>query len=115
MPRCERGTLLAALSQVRSARRDSVRIDRTSDLHLNEGSEMTFRRSILALGIAFLLPACAPETDESIDGDFDTGEPMAETQTDDATYGDPYGETLTDETGVQLTLTDPDRYGAYIY
>jgi len=71
---------------------------------------MTFRRSILALGIALLLPACAPETDEPIDGDFDTGEPMAETETDDAAYGDP----LTDEAGVQLAIQESDTYGEYI-
>lgn len=77
---------------------------------------MTFRRSILALGIAFLLPACAPDGDDSAEADFDTGEPMAETEgdIDRPAYGDEMTNDAASEAGVRLMLHESDTYGAYI-
>lgn len=76
----------------------------------------------MALALAFLIPACAPETDEPIDGDFDTGEPMAETEMDDRTYGETYGETYgdpmtgeaDDEASARLTIQRSDTYGEFV-
>lgn len=70
---------------------------------------------LLAVALAFVLPACAPEADETAEGDFDTGEPMAETERE--LDRQPYGEPMTGdavEATVQLTVQASDVYGEYI-
>lgn len=83
------------------------------------------RSWLLALAVAFAIPAaCAPEADDTVEGDFDTGEQMAETSReaerpagerpmaergDDAAMAEAEGETT-----VQLTIRQSDQYGAFV-
>ncbi|MFW6088605.1 MAG: hypothetical protein ACODAB_02560 [Gemmatimonadota bacterium] len=71
---------------------------------------------LMALALAFLLPACAPETDDQVEGDFDTGEPMAETEgdVDRPGYGDATADDAASEASVQLTLQQSETFGEYI-
>jgi predicted lipoprotein with Yx(FWY)xxD motif len=85
----------------------------------NTGKERPARLArswLMAVALAFVLPACAPEADETAEGDFDTGEPMAETQRemDRQTYGEPLTDDAVSDAGVQLTIQESDTYGEFI-
>lgn len=68
------------------------------------------RSWLLAVALAFVIPACAPETDETAEGDLDIGEQMAETDADiEPLTGD-----AASEASVQLTLQQSDTYGEFI-
>ncbi|HSM07464.1 MAG TPA: hypothetical protein VLA33_00420 [Gemmatimonadota bacterium] len=79
-------------------------------------STRSSRSWLLAVALAFVLPACAPDADDTAQGDFDTGEPMAETEgdIDRPTYGDEMTGDAASEASVQLTLQESDTYGQYI-
>lgn len=97
------------------------------------------RTWILGLALAFMLPACAPEADETAEGNYDTEEELAETgEIED--YGDPERpaamadgadtvaggvtemadgqDTIGDRTGAgegtRLTLRESQTYGEYV-
>lgn len=83
---------------------------------------------LLAAALAFVLPAaaCAPEADDTAEGNLDTEEQMAETPRGDmetpageqpmAERGDTERMTgdVEGETTVQLTIRQSDQYGEYI-
>lgn len=76
----------------------------------NERPARSSRSWLLAVALAFVIPACAPEADETAEGDLDIGEQMAETETD----VEPMTDDVASEASVQLTLQQSDTYGAYI-
>lgn len=82
----------------------------------NQPSARPSRSWLLAVALAFVIPACAPEADDTADGDFDTGAPMAETEgdIDRSPYGDEMAGDAATEASVQLTLQESDIYGEYI-
>lgn len=82
----------------------------------NQNSARSSRSWLLAVALAFMIPACAPEADDTAEADFDTGEPMAETEgdIDRPAYGDEMTGDAASEASVQLTLQESDTYGAYI-
>lgn len=82
----------------------------------NQGSTRPSRSWLLAVALAFVIPACAPEADDTAQGDFDTGEPMAETEgdIDRPAYGDEMTGDVASEAGVQLTVQESETYGQYI-
>lgn len=76
---------------------------------------------LLAVALAFVIPACAPETDETVEGDFDTDEQMAETPQDMDRRADGEMDRRTDamadtrgEGSVQLSLEQSPTYGEYL-
>lgn len=81
----------------------------------NDSSTRSSRSWLLAVALAFVIPACAPEADDTAQGDFDTGEPMAETEgVDRPAYGDEMPGDAASEASVQITLQQSDTYGDYI-
>lgn len=72
-----------------------------------------------AVALAFVVGACAPESDEEVDGDLDMGDPVAETsetdrETDRDAYGDPMTGEATTDRDVQLSIQQSETFGAYI-
>jgi predicted lipoprotein with Yx(FWY)xxD motif len=82
----------------------------------NERRTRATRPWLLAAALAFVIPACAPDTDETAEGDFDAGDPMAETERelDRETYGEPLPGEVEGEASVQLTVQQSDTHGEYI-
>lgn len=73
---------------------------------------------LLAVALAFVIPACAPDADDTADGDLDTGDPMAETEREIDRDRDAYGDPMTRETAadrdVQLSIQQSETFGEYI-
>lgn len=73
----------------------------------------TIRRPwLLAVALAFVFPACAPDTDDTVEGDLDTDEQMAERPQDMDRRADPMAQR--GESSVQLTVEQSPTYGEYI-
>lgn len=84
----------------------------TNTNRTNIGNKRPARMSrpwLLAVALAFVIPACAPDADETAEGDLDIGEQMAETETDVDRMADDAV-----PASVQLTIQQSDTYGEYI-
>lgn len=68
---------------------------------------------LLAAALAFMIPACAPETDETVEGDFDTDEQMAERPADIDRGTDEMAD-IRGEGSVQLAIEQSPTYGEYL-
>lgn len=68
---------------------------------------------LLAVALAFVIPACAPETDETVEGDFDTDEQMAERPGDIDRRTDDMAD-IRGEGSVQLSIEQSPTYGEYL-